>query len=69
MAMPIEKLVQQAPDVIGGTWANRFDYAASILFVHGYIPESQRKKIADKMNSQFVDGIDQGLIIERQVQP
>ena len=65
MAMEIEQLVKLAPDRIGDTWANRIDYAASLLFVQGYIPESQRKKIADKLNRQFEQGLASGRIVAR----
>ncbi len=67
--MDIEKLVELAPDLIGQTWAQRLDLAASLLFVQGYIPQSQRAKIANRMNKQFADGIASGRIVERKGQP
>lgn len=66
--MEIEKLVSPAPDIVGDTWAQRLDYAASILFVHGYIPQGQREKITQKMEKQFEQGIKSGRIIPREGQ-
>lgn len=63
--MNIEGLIEAAPDWTDQTWAQRMDAAASLLFLHGYIPQSQRERIARKMNNQFADGIADGLIVER----
>lgn len=63
--MDIRKLISTAPDLAGGTWANRIDYAASLLFIHGYISQSQREKITRKLEKQFTDALRLGEIIER----
>lgn len=63
--MDITRLVEPAADWIDQTWAQRIDAAASLLFLHGYIPQSQRSKITDKMDSQFAKGLADGLIVER----
>lgn len=60
--MDIETLVGPAPDWNGGSWANRMDQAASLLFLHGYITQGQRTKITQKIERQFRDGIDSGRI-------
>jgi hypothetical protein len=67
--MDIEKLVQTAPDLVGGSWANRLDYAASLLFLHGYIPQSQRAKITAKLEKQFADGLADGRIVPAEQVP
>ncbi|NML93829.1 hypothetical protein [Novosphingobium olei] len=61
--MEIEKLVQPAPDWCGGSWAARIDQAASVLFLHGYISQSQRQKITQKLEKQFQAGLGQGRIV------
>ena len=62
--MNIETLVSPAADWTGDTWAGRMDQAASLLFLHGYIPQSQREKITRKIEAQFKDAIASGQIIE-----
>lgn len=64
--MHITKLVEPAPDLPGQTWAQRLDYAASILFLHGYIPQSVRSKITVKLEKQFADGIAKGESVARE---
>lgn len=63
--MDIETLVAPAADWTGQTWAQRMDQAASILFLHGYIPQSVRSRITAKLEKQFADGIAAGRIVER----
>jgi hypothetical protein len=63
--MDIKELIAPAIDWTDQTWAQRLDMAASVLFLHGYITQSQRAKIADKMNAQFQKAIDNGEIVER----
>lgn len=63
--MDITKLITAAPDWTDQTWAARMDAAASLLFLHGYIPQSQREKITRKIEKQFADAIAAGEIVER----
>ena len=63
--MEIERLIELAPDWTDQTWAKRIDDAASLLFLHGYIPMSQRTKITLKLNRQFQEAIDSGGIVAR----
>jgi hypothetical protein len=65
MSLDITKLVQPAIDWTGQTWAQRVDAAASLLFVHGYIPPSQRVKVTQKLDAQFRKGLADGLITAR----
>lgn len=65
MVMPIEQMIAPAPDWAGETWAQRIDAAASLLFLHGYIPQSIRSKITQKIETQFRDALDQGRIIAK----
>lgn len=62
--MKIEQLVESAPDWTGGSWAGRVDQAASFLFLHGYIPASQRERITNRIEKQFRDGIEAGRIVK-----
>lgn len=52
MTMDITKLITAAPDWTDQTWAARMDAAASLLFLHGYIPQSQREKITRKIGAE-----------------
>lgn len=61
----ITKLIEPAVDWSGQTWAQRLDAAASLLFVHGYINQSTRTKITQKIERQFAEGLKSGAIIER----
>ena len=63
MPMQIEKMIGPAPDWTEQTWAQRIDAAASLLFLHGYIPQRQREKITQKINYQFQIAIDAGKIV------
>lgn len=63
MTMPIQKLITPAPAWTDQTWAARIDAAASLLFLHGYIPQSQREKITIKIERQFSDAIAAGDIV------
>lgn len=63
--MHITKLVEPAVDWTGQTWAARMDAAASLLFLHGYIPQSQRIRITEKLEKQFAKAIADGVIVER----
>lgn len=65
MAMQIERLIEPAEDWTGQTWAQRMDAAASLLFLHGYIPQSARSAITKRIEGQFQRAIDSGKIIER----
>lgn len=65
MAMQIEKLIADAPDWTGQTWAQRMDAAASLLFLHGYIPQGIRSAITKRIEGQFQRAIDGGQIVER----
>ncbi|GLV28150.1 hypothetical protein TomTYG75_06740 [Sphingobium sp. TomTYG75] len=65
MAMPIEKLIGPAIDWTDQTWAQRLDAAASLLFLHGYIPQSTRSAITRRIEGQFQKAIDSGQIRER----
>lgn len=65
MTMHIHKLVAQAPAWAAQTWAARIDAAASLLFLHGYIPMGQRARITAKLDKQFADAIAAGEIAER----
>lgn len=67
--MEITRLIAPAVDWTDQTWAQRVDAAASLLFVHGYISQSQRAKIADKMNAQFAKAIADGVIVEQASPP
>ena len=60
--MDIEKLVTPAVDWTGGSWANRIDQAASLLFMHGYISQSQRSKVTERLEKQFRVGLESGAI-------
>lgn len=62
--MEIAKLITPAPDWSGGSFANRIDQAASFLFLHGYISQSQRTLITCKIERQFMDAIRRGEIVE-----
>ena len=62
--MKIEELVKPALDWSGGSWAGRVDQAASFLFLHGYIPASQRQRITNRIEKQFRDGIEAGAIMK-----
>ena len=64
--MEIEVLVQPAEKWTEGTWAYRIDLAASLLFLHGYITQTQRWRVTEKLEKQFRDGIAQGRIREKQ---
>lgn len=66
--MEIEKIIGPAPDWTRQTWAQRFDDAASALFLHGFIPASVRAQITRKLEQQFKEGIASGRIVERQEQ-
>ena len=37
------------------SWAERIDACASMLYVHGYIPQSTRAKINEKLARQLVE--------------
>lgn len=63
--MTIEDIVAPAVDWTGDSWGGRIDKAASLLFVHGYITQSQRAKVTQKLDKQYADGIANGLIVER----
>jgi len=63
--MEIERLVETAAELPGQTWAQRVDYAASLLFLHGYITTAQRRKVTLKLEKQFAEGIASGRIVER----
>lgn len=65
MVMPIEKLIAPAIDWTGQTWAQRLDAAASLLFLHGYIPQGARLAITKRIEGQFQKAIDGGQIRER----
>ncbi len=67
--MEIETIVAPAVDWTGQTWAQRIDAAASLLFLHGYIPQSQRVKITQRLERQFSEGIAAGRIVERKQEP
>lgn len=62
--MKIETLVSPAVDWVGGTWVERIDQAASLLFCHGYITQRQREKITLKIERQFENGLRDGRIVE-----
>lgn len=47
-------LDSEAPNLIGGSWLARFDYAASILYVHGLISRSERYRIHAKLTTRAV---------------
>lgn len=66
--MDVVKQIEKAPDWCDQTWAQRLDMAASVLFIHGYITQSQRTKIANKMNAQFEKAIADGAIVERKAE-
>lgn len=63
MVMQIEKLIGSAPDWTGETWAQRIDAAASLLFLHGYIPQGTRSAITRRIEGQFQKAIDAGVIV------
>ena len=65
MVMQIEKLISPAVDWTGQTWAQRLDAAASLLFLHGYIPQSTRTAITKRIENQFERAIAAGQIVER----
>lgn len=65
MVMQIERLIEPAIDWTGQTWAQRMDAAASLLFLHGYIPQSTRSAITKRIEGQFQKAIDSGQIRER----
>lgn len=48
-----KKLFQKAATWEGGTWAERIDQSASMLFCHGYISMSQREVIGKKLAAQL----------------
>ena len=64
MVMQIEKLISPAPDWTDQTWAQRMDAAASLLFLHGYIPQGTRAAITKRIEGQFQKAIDSGQIVE-----
>lgn len=64
--MKIEKLIAPAADWTDQTWAQRLDAAASLLFLHGYIPQSTRSAITKRIEGQFQKAIDAGVIKERE---
>jgi mannitol/fructose-specific phosphotransferase system IIA component (Ntr-type) len=61
--MDIQKLIEPAADWTGQHWAARIDQCASLLFLHGYITQSQRTKITEKLEKQFRDGLASGKIV------
>lgn len=65
MVMQIEKLIAPAVDWANQTWAQRLDEAASLLFLHGYIPQSTRASITKRIEGQFQRAIDSGQIVEQ----
>ena len=65
MVMRIEKLIAPAADWTGQTWAQRIDAAASLLFIHGYIPQGARSAITKRIEGQFARAIASGQIKER----
>lgn len=65
MTMQIQRLISQAPAWTDESWAARIDQSASLLFVHGYITQSQRTKITQRIEKQFADAIAAGEIVER----
>ncbi|MEJ7933464.1 hypothetical protein WG907_04230 [Sphingobium sp. AN558] len=65
MTMPIERLIAAAPAWTDETWAQRLDAAASLLFLHGYIPQSTRAAITRRIEGQFQRAIENGDIVER----
>jgi len=64
MTMDIHRLIAPAPEWIGGSFAARIDQAASLLFLHGYISQSQRTLITCRIEKQFMDAIRRGDIVE-----
>lgn len=64
--MDVEKLIESAAPWTDGRWMDRVDQAASFLFLHGYISQSQREKVVKRLESQLRDGVEQGRIIVRQ---
>lgn len=63
--MTIEEIIAPATDWTNDIWGGRIDKAASLLFVHGYITQSQRAKVTQKLDKQYADGIASGQIVER----
>ena len=68
MVMQIEKLISPAVDWTDQTWAQRLDAAASLLFLHGYIPQGTRSAITRRIEGQFQKAIDAGTIREAATQ-
>jgi hypothetical protein len=51
-------LLKTPPDWSHSNWADRIDFCASVLFVHGYIPQSVRDKVGKKLTAQFAQAIE-----------
>lgn len=64
--MEVQKLIEPAEPWADGRWLDRVDQAASFLFLHGYISQTQRMKVAQKLERELRAGIEQGRIITRQ---
>jgi len=63
--MDIFRLIDAAPDWMDQTWVQRMDECASVLYLHGYINQSARTKITEKIEKQFKTAIAEGRIKER----
>lgn len=60
--MDAQKLIEPAATWQGDRWLDRVDACASFLYMHGYIPQSQRAKIAQKLETQLKTALEAGHI-------
>ena len=62
--MDVKTLISPAADWSGQRWLDRVDAAASLLFLHGYITQTQRAKVTQKLERQLARAIERGEIVQ-----
>ena len=57
------KLIEPAVAWQEGRWLDRVEQSASFLFMHGYITQSQRQKVSQKLERQLSEALTAGVIV------